>query len=142
MDVRFPTKPGDLAFGILARALLDRGLCRFECDFAAKMGAEFTITDEVKGLGTLGETRGDYTAHLVEPARRQHRFCAPVDSFIERFARGLETDLQDPPACQRRSAGAMHFAERFAGEQANLDGPDEFLLVGRGDVRRSLRIEA
>src|SRR5215471_19595427 len=88
MDVRFPTKPGDLALGILARALLDRGLSRFECDFAAKIGAEFTITDEVEGLGALGETRGDYTAHLVEPARRQHRFCAPVDSFIERFARG------------------------------------------------------
>src|SRR5262249_48661395 len=63
MDAKFPAKPGDLALGILARALLDRGLCRFERDFAAKMGAQFTIADEVEGLGALGETRGDYAAH-------------------------------------------------------------------------------
>src|SRR5215467_6604108 len=140
--VRFPPKPRELALGILARALFDRGFLRRGRDFAAQVGAQFAIADKVKGLGAFGETRGDQTAHLVEPAGCQHRFSAPVNSLIERLPRGLEADFQDPPAGKRRSAGAMHFAQRFAGEQANLNGPDEFLLVRRGDLRRRLRIEA
>jgi hypothetical protein len=136
VDARFSSKPRNLALGVLTRTLLNCFSRRYQSDFGSKMGAELTIADELERLGIFEEINSDKAAYFVEPACSQHRFGPFVDSFIERLTRRLQTDFENPPTSERRSACAMDLSKRLPREQANLNGADELLFVGRGDLPR------
>lgn len=92
-----------------------------EGEFAAEVGAEFAVTDEVEGLGVFGKTGGEEAADFVEPACAEHGFSALMDSLIESLARRFEANFKDAPTGERGAAGLMNFGERFSREETDFD---------------------
>src|SRR5262249_40573067 len=112
-----------------------------ERQFAAQIGAKFTVTDEIEGLCVFGQAAFDKVSDFIEPTGVQHLLSTLVDSLVERFSRGLQTDFENPPAGKRRSPSAVHLRNTLSRQETYLDRADKFLLVSHRDLFSRLRIK-
>src|SRR5579872_2129968 len=141
VDVRFTTKPGQLAFGVMAVGLARRGDGFRDGQFTVKHVTRLTITKRVEGSLRLAVLANEAERFLDE-AVREHALRALVDSLIELRSCGIETDAQDAIAGERVPPRLPDSGERPANGKTHLDGADELGMVVDMDALCGPRIEA
>ena len=153
--MRLAAEPGELALGEAARGLLDVRDSSVEREAAFEVGAQVGVADELERLRIRSNAARDKSADFVEPAGGEHFVDAGIDARVEGGARRREAYLRDRVAFEgvcahfamlviRRggAAGAENLGHGLSGEDAHLDGADDFLRVARGDAGGGGGVEA
>src|SRR5579863_4349235 len=83
VHARFSSKPCDLALREIARGLLNPGDRLVERKFAPKVLPQIGVPDELKRFGIRRNPQRNQVLDLAEPASRQHRPHARLDSRVE-----------------------------------------------------------
>ena len=128
VHVGFAAKPGELALGVVAVALLGLGYGLLAGEFVFEDGDGFGVAERGEGAAVFA-VAGDEALGLFDEAAVEHGGGALVDAFVETFAWGIEAETQDAIAGEGVAALLPLFGERsFCGE-GDFDGADYF-----GDV--------
>src|SRR5260370_23368306 len=135
------TKPGELAFGVLPRSLLNRTPRLFERDFAAEDCAQFSVADEIEWSCVFAQAAFQQGMNFPQPSPLEHGVCSCVDTLVEFLARRYHANFQNSPSWQWGSAASISFGAGFPCQKAHFDGADELLFVRRRDFARRFRVK-
>ena len=142
LDAGFPTKPGELTFGVATSGLGD-GPHRIRNGLAGlRLGQKLAIADKFEELRGLRRTLGDESRHFLAPAMIEHKLDASLDALIKRLARRVETDLQSGVALQGPAASSMQLTQGLPRQQTHLHRTHELLAIIWRDAFGSGGIEA
>jgi hypothetical protein len=97
--LRLAAKPGQLAFGIVAMALLGSLDCSLNAQCARQHGHCLPVAEGVQSLHR--PVAGKQGARLLDQACRKHGGATAVEAVIERLPRRIESDAQQREAGQR-----------------------------------------
>src|SRR5258708_33038260 len=100
-------KPGELAFGIAASSLLNRGASLVQRESALQDGAQFAVADKVECLGVFGQPGIEQRTDLFEPAVCEHGVSSCMDSPVQCFSFRGKSNLYRAPTLQRCAASSM-----------------------------------
>src|SRR5947209_6468076 len=137
VDRRFATEPGELALGVAPGGLLNSDASLLHRGVALQNRPQFVIPDEIERLRVLRQSGSEQRANLFQPSVCEHRIRSSVNLGIQSIALGSEANFQSAPAFKRCPASPMYFAYRLLGEKADLDRPNQLLLVSRRYLSRS-----
>ena len=126
--VRFATEPGELAFGVVAMALLGLGHGLFAGELVLEHGGCFGVTERGEGTAVFA-VAGDESFRLLDEAAVEHGGGALVDALVEAGAGWVETEAQDAVAGEGVAALLPLFGEGLVRGEGDFDGADR--LWGR-----------
>src|SRR5258708_603195 len=86
-------KPGELAFGIAPRGLLNRSPRFFQSNLAPQHRPQFPVADKIKWLRILAQATLKQRLHFSHPALLKHGVCSGVDALLEFLARRHQPDF-------------------------------------------------
>lgn len=125
VHIRFAAKPCELAFGIIAVALLGLGHGLFPSEFVLQDSNGFGVAER-REWATVSAVAGNQAFSLFNQAAVKHRCSALVDAFVEMFAWRIEAETQDAIAGEGVAAFLPLCRERaFCGER-DFNGADDF----------------
>jgi hypothetical protein len=136
VHVGLAAEPGELAFGVVAMALLGMGDGLLACELAAEDGGCFGVAQGGEGAAG-GAVTSDEAFGLFDEAAAEHAGGAVVDALVEAGAGRVEAEVEDavagegvatllPLDCDGSTAAG---AERLACGEGDFDGANDF-----GDV--------
>ena len=144
MHVGFAAEPGELAFGVVAVALLGVGYGLLAGELVAQDGGGFGVAERGEGAAvgavTGEEALGLFDEAAVGPLAGKHGGGALVDALVEAGAGRGEAEAQDavagegvaallPLDCHGSHGSAAGAVMRLGGGEGDLDGADDL-----GDV--------
>ena len=94
VDAGFAAEPGELAFGVVAMALLGLGNGLFASDFISQDGGCFGVTERGEGPAVCA-IAGDEAFGFFDEAAVEHGSGALVDAFVELGAGWIKAETQD-----------------------------------------------
>ncbi len=141
VDVGFAAEPGELAFGVVAMALLGGGDGFFAGEFGGENLAGLAVAKGVEN-GDGRAVAGDDGAGLLYEAVCEHGGGACVDTVVERGSRRVESDAQDAVAGEGIASCLPCGADGLAGGEADLDGADELGVIVGVDARGGYGVES
>ncbi len=143
MHLGFAAKPGELALGVVAMALLGRCAGIGQGDDAVKDGEGLTVAEGVERFdSTVASEQG---SSFFDEAGIEHPRGAGIEAAVQRLAGRVEAEAQEAEAGEGIAAGLgtgfEDLRQGLAGGEADFEGTDELGVVVVVDAGRGLRIE-
>ena len=124
MHVGFAAEPGELAFGVVAMALLGLRDGLVAGEFAAQHGDGFGVAERGE-RAALVAVAFDESLGLFDEAAIEHGGGALVDALVEACARWVEAEAQDAVAGEGIAALLPLCGEGLVRGERDLDGADD-----------------
>ena len=99
VDVGLAAKPGELALGVVAMALLGFGDGVFSLTPLEENGLRLTVAERVEGLD--GSVAGEERAGFFDETGGEHLGAALIEAVVESGARRVEADAEEAEAGER-----------------------------------------
>src|ERR1700734_200364 len=94
VDLGLAAKPGELAFGVVAMALLGLGYGLLAGEFVLENCRGFGVAERGEGTA-VGSVAGDEAFGLFDQAAVEHRRSALIDALVKTRAGRVEAETQD-----------------------------------------------
>ena len=124
----FTAEPGELAFGVVAVALLSLGYSLFAGEFVFEDCDGFGVAERGEGA-TVCAIANDEAVGLFDEAAVKHGRGALVDALVEAIARRVEPEAQDTVARQSIATFLPLLGQGLLCGKRDLDGANDL-----GDV--------
>ena len=137
VDIGFAAEPGELAFGVVAMALLSGGDGFGFGHGSVDCGDGLAVAEGVQGFHAA--VLSQEGAGFLDEARLEHGCGAVVDAVVELLTGWVEADSEEAEAGEGIAgdfrAGFERGGEWLAGGEADFEGTDEFWGVVGVDTR-------
>jgi hypothetical protein len=128
VDAGFAAEPGELAFGVVAMALLGLGYGLFASEFVFEDGGGLGVAEGGEWAAVFA-VAGDESFGLFDEAAIEHGGGTLVDALVKVGARWIEAKAEDAVAGESVAALLPLLGKRFVCRDRDFDGADDL-----GDV--------